>query len=130
VVIADAAKHVKVLGKFPLPIEVVPSATSPHRAAPATPRPSSTCRRRAAHGRRASCVTDGGNLIYDAACGRIEEPAALAEALKAVTGVVDHGLFLDLADLKRCWERTTASTPDLNLDRARPVLKLAGAFDG
>jgi ribose 5-phosphate isomerase A len=43
--------------------------------------------------------TDGGNLIYDAACGRIEEPAALADALKAVTGVVDHGLFLDLADL-------------------------------
>ncbi len=42
--------------------------------------------------------TDGGNLIYDAACGRIEEPAALAAALKSVTGVVDHGLFLDLAD--------------------------------
>jgi len=42
--------------------------------------------------------TDGGNLIYDAACGRIEEPAALAFALKSVTGVVDHGLFLDLAD--------------------------------
>ena len=42
--------------------------------------------------------TDGGNLIYDAACGRIEEPAALASALKSVTGVVDHGLFLDLAD--------------------------------
>ena len=43
--------------------------------------------------------TDNGNLIYDAACGRIAEPAALARALKSVTGVVDHGLFLDLADL-------------------------------
>ena len=43
--------------------------------------------------------TDGGNLIYDVACGRIEEPAALASALKSVTGVVEHGLFLDLADL-------------------------------
>ena len=42
--------------------------------------------------------TDSGNLIYDAACGRIEEPAALAAALKSVTGVVEHGLFLDLAD--------------------------------
>ena len=42
--------------------------------------------------------TDGGNLIYDAACGRIEEPAALAFALKSITGVVEHGLFLDLAD--------------------------------
>ena len=42
--------------------------------------------------------TDGGNLIYDAACGTIPEPSMLADALKAVTGVVDHGLFLDLAD--------------------------------
>ena len=42
--------------------------------------------------------TDGGNLIYDAPCGRIEDPAALAAALKSVTGVVEHGLFLDLAD--------------------------------
>ena len=43
--------------------------------------------------------TDEGHLIYDAACGRIEEPASLAFALKSVTGVVDHGLFLDLAEL-------------------------------
>jgi len=50
--------------------------------------------------------TDNGNLIYDAACGRIEEPAALAAALKSVTGVVDHGLFLDLAD------RALIGTPD------------------
>jgi hypothetical protein len=39
-----------------------------------------------------------GNLIYDMMSGRIEEPAVLAAALKSVTGVVDHGLFLDLAD--------------------------------
>jgi ribose 5-phosphate isomerase A len=32
------------------------------------------------------------------ASGRIDEPAALATALKSITGVVDHGLFLDLAD--------------------------------
>jgi ribose 5-phosphate isomerase A len=43
-------------------------------------------------------LTDGGNLIYDAACGAIGDPSALADALKSVTGVVDHGLFLDLAD--------------------------------
>jgi ribose 5-phosphate isomerase A len=42
--------------------------------------------------------TDQGNLIYDAPCGAIEDPARLADALKSVTGVVDHGLFLDLAD--------------------------------
>jgi ribose 5-phosphate isomerase A len=50
--------------------------------------------------------TDGGNLIYDAHCGRIAEPAALAAALKSVTGVVEHGLFLDLAD------RALIGTPD------------------
>jgi ribose 5-phosphate isomerase A len=46
----------------------------------------------------APVVTDNGNMIYDAACGVILDPALLAEALKSVTGVVDHGLFLDLAD--------------------------------
>ena len=42
--------------------------------------------------------TDSGNLIYDAACGRIDEPAGLGAALKSLTGVIEHGLFLDLAD--------------------------------
>jgi ribose 5-phosphate isomerase A len=100
VVIADAAKQVKVLGQFPLPIEVVAFGheTTALRicdvmadldigVAP---------RLRVKDGQ--AVRTDGGNLIYDAACGRIEEPAALAAALKGLTGVVDHGLFLDLAD--------------------------------
>jgi ribose 5-phosphate isomerase A len=42
--------------------------------------------------------TDSGNVIYDIPCGAIEDPAALAAALKALTGVVEHGLFLGLAD--------------------------------
>ena len=42
--------------------------------------------------------TDGGNLIYDAACGDIPDPNMLADALKLITGVVEHGLFLGLAD--------------------------------
>lgn len=101
VVIADAAKRVPALGKFPLPVEVVAFG---HKSTMAR-----ICdvlaefdigmapRLRTKDG--APVKTDGGNLIYDAACGRIEEPAALAAALKSVTGVVDHGLFLDLADL-------------------------------
>ena len=43
--------------------------------------------------------TDGGNLIYDAACKLIADPARLAADLKSLTGVVEHGLFLDLTDL-------------------------------
>lgn len=99
VVIADAAKRVPALGKFPLPIEVVRfgHVHTGHRLADIAaefdlPPP----RLRTAE--RGVVVTDGGNLIYDMASGRIDEPAALATALKSVTGVVDHGLFLDLAD--------------------------------
>jgi ribose 5-phosphate isomerase A len=101
VVIADAAKRVQTLGKFPLPIEVIPFGhkTTALRICDAL----AECdigvapRLRLRDGQPVQ--TDNGNLIYDAACGRIEEPAALAFALKSVTGVVDHGLFLDLADL-------------------------------
>ncbi|WP_374470188.1 ribose-5-phosphate isomerase RpiA [Phenylobacterium sp.] len=100
VVIADAAKVVPTLGRFALPIEVVAFG---HKTTAAR-----ICdvlaefeigmapRLRAKDGQPVR--TDGGNLIYDAACGRIEEPAALAAALKSLTGVVDHGLFLDLAE--------------------------------
>ena len=108
VVIADAAKNVKTLGKFPLPIEVVAFGhkTTAARICDAL----AECdigiapmlRRKDGEPVR----TDGGNLIYDAHCGRIEEPAILAAALKSVTGVVDHGLFLDLAD------RALVGTPD------------------
>ena len=100
VVIADAGKVVKTLGRYPLPIEVVAFG---HKTIAAR-----ICdvlaefeigmapRLRAKDG--LPVRTDGGNLIYDAACGRIEEPASLAAALKSITGVVDHGLFLDLAE--------------------------------
>ncbi|MFT4253412.1 MAG: ribose-5-phosphate isomerase RpiA [Caulobacter sp.] len=99
VVIADAAKHVKVLGKFPLPIEVVRFGhphTGRRLADIAAEFDLPPPRLRMAE--RGVVVTDGGNVIYDMASGAIAEPAALAAALKAVTGVVDHGLFLDLAD--------------------------------
>ena len=101
VVIADAAKVVKTLGKFVLPIEVTAfghktvSARICDVLAEFDIGVAPSLRRKDG----APVQTDGGNLIYDAACGRIEEPAALAAALKSVTGVVDHGLFLDLADL-------------------------------
>jgi ribose 5-phosphate isomerase A len=100
VVIADAAKNVTRLGAFPLPIEVVAFAhkTTVLRLCDAL----ADCdigvapRLRLKDGQ--PVATDGGNLIYDAACGAIVDPARLAAALKGVTGVVDHGLFLDLAD--------------------------------
>jgi len=44
-------------------------------------------------------VTDGGNYIFDCAFGRIEKPEVLDQVLKTIPGVVEHGLFLGLADL-------------------------------
>ncbi len=100
VVIADAAKRVPMLGKFPLPIEVVAFGheTTALRICDALTECDLGVAPRLRLKDGVPVRTDGGNLIYDAACGRIEEPAALADALKSVTGVVDHGLFLDLAD--------------------------------
>jgi ribose 5-phosphate isomerase A len=100
VVIADEAKRVKTLGAFPLPVEVVAfgHTTTQRRLFDAL----AECDLGAAPRLRvrdgAAVMTDNGNLIYDIACGAIPDPALLAKALKSVTGVVDHGLFLDLAD--------------------------------
>jgi ribose 5-phosphate isomerase A len=44
-------------------------------------------------------LTDQGNFILDCAFGRILEPEVLAYALKRVPGVVEHGLFLGVADM-------------------------------
>jgi ribose 5-phosphate isomerase A len=100
VVIADGAKVVTVLGRFPLPIEVVPFGhrTTALRICDALAEADIGVapRLRAKDGE--AVRTDGGNLIYDAPCGTIAHPTVLAEALKSVTGVVDHGLFLGMAD--------------------------------
>ena len=42
-------------------------------------------------------MTDNGSDTLDCATGPIDDPAQTAEAVKAVTGVVDHGLFLGIA---------------------------------
>lgn len=99
VVIADAAKKVDHLGKFPLPIEVVRfgHVHTGHRLADIAAE-FDLLPPRLRMAERGVVVTDGGNVIYDLPSGVIAEPAALAAALKTVTGVVDHGLFLDLAD--------------------------------
>ncbi|GAB3678452.1 ribose-5-phosphate isomerase RpiA [Halopiger thermotolerans] len=43
-------------------------------------------------------VTDNGNLVLDCEFGRIDDPDALATRLSRLPGVVEHGLFVDLAD--------------------------------
>jgi ribose 5-phosphate isomerase A len=100
-VIADAAKVVKTLGRFALPIEVVAFGhkTTANRIADVLADHDIAMPARLRQAERGVVRTDGGNLIYDAACGAIHDPARLASDLKLITGVVEHGLFLDLADL-------------------------------
>jgi ribose 5-phosphate isomerase A len=100
IVIADGSKRVDTLGRFPLPIEVVPfglgaTLRAVEAAAAALGARGAFELRRSRPGE--PLVTDGGHYIVDAHLGRIERPEALAAALAAIPGVVEHGLFLGLA---------------------------------
>lgn len=101
IVIADVSKRVATLGRFPLPVEVNPfgleaTRRAVSRAAASAGAEGELVLRKDAEGR--IYVTDGGHYILDAHFGRIERPEALAAALCAVPGVVEHGLFIGLAD--------------------------------
>jgi ribose 5-phosphate isomerase A len=101
VVIADAAKHVATLGKFPLPIEVEPFAYKGTVNRICDVLLEYDIEKVPVQRKRDGqpFITDGGNLIFDVACGAIHDPVGLAHELKSLTGVVDHGLFLDLAEV-------------------------------
>lgn len=94
IVIVDSGKLVHQLGKFPLPVEVVPFATEFVRARLAELRGRVTLR--ALDG--APFLTDQGNHILDAALDEIPRPAEIAAAITAIPGVVEYGLFLDEID--------------------------------
>ncbi|MGO4388807.1 ribose-5-phosphate isomerase RpiA [Microvirga sp. 2YAF29] len=100
VVIVDGSKRVSKLGKFPLPIEVVPfGLTATERAIVKlldSLSMTGELRLRMA-GDGAPYVTDGGHFILDAHLDRIEKPNVLASTLNNIPGVVEHGLFIGLA---------------------------------
>jgi ribose 5-phosphate isomerase A len=94
IVVGDSSKQVKHLGKFPLPVEVIPFAQS------------LIAKRIAALGAQVSLrggaapfVTDEGHHILDCTFGEIADPRALANKLKAIPGVVEHGLFIGMAEI-------------------------------
>ena len=101
IVIADASKHVARLGAFPLPIEVAPFGLAATRRHIERIAAGLDCRGPIALRRVRDSdtvfVTDGGHYILDCAFGVIPDPEALAAALHAIPGVVDHGLFIGLA---------------------------------
>jgi ribose 5-phosphate isomerase A len=101
IVIADRSKLVDTLGRFPLPIEVnrfgLKATELAIRNAAAGLGLNAVPTLRMTDGE--PFVTDGGHLIFDASFGRIPDTRALADALHAIPGVVEHGLFLGLADI-------------------------------
>ena len=99
IVIADNSKWVEVLGRFPLPIEVVPFGLAATQRAIADAFAQSGVSgpmviRKGKDGH--VFVTDGGHWIVDAHLGRIADAPRLAERLAAIPGVVEHGLFIGL----------------------------------
>ena len=102
VVIADDSKLVQQLGAFPLPIEVVEFGLASTRTmievmAHEADLDGTISLRQGTDGE--PFRTDTGNLILDCAFGAIPDPDLFAELLAAVPGVVEHGLFLGIADL-------------------------------
>ena len=101
VVIADDAKLVDTLGRFPLPVEVVQfglKATEAMIGRHAQELGLSGPIRLRTTTDDQPFITDNGNFILDCAFTALLQPEALAERLNTVPGVVDHGLFLGIAD--------------------------------
>ena len=96
VVISDSSKLVPVLGKFPLPVEIIafarPVVENKIKSLGATvklrTRPDG-----------ATYLTDNGNPILDCTFGKIADPAALARIFSDTPGIVEHGLFIGLASM-------------------------------
>jgi ribose 5-phosphate isomerase A len=111
IVIADESKWVETLGRFPLPVEVIPFGLAATQRAMATAfaqsgvsgqmvvRKAQGDKHGDKQGHKAGhfFVTDGGHWIVDAHLGRIQDAPRLAGLLHAIPGVVEHGLFIGLA---------------------------------
>lgn len=97
IIIVDEKKMVEQLGKFAVPVEVVPfgwkSTLEILRGFGAQVKLRNAARS------RSPFVTDNGNYILDCAFGMILDPADLEEKIKGIVGVVEVGLFINLADL-------------------------------
>ena len=106
IVIADISKRVAQLGKFPLPIEMErfswPLTIQKVRKALEENGLSGVAMTLRPGPREAGggvYRTDGGNYILDISCGRIPDARALDLALQAIPGVIETGLFIDIADM-------------------------------
>lgn len=95
IIMVDQSKVVEQLGRFPLPIEVVPYALLPVKrelqSMGFTPEPRQ-------QGDGGLYTTDNGNYILDTGCFPIKEPAVLDAALRHIPGIVEVGLFYGMVN--------------------------------
>jgi len=96
VVVVDSSKVVPVLGKFPLPIEVISFARTVVEKKIVSLGGSPKLR---AKPDGSPFITDNGNQILDCSFGKIADPPSLARILSDTPGIVEHGLFIGLAKL-------------------------------
>jgi ribose 5-phosphate isomerase A len=97
VVVVDESKVVARLGvKWPVPVEVLAIALRPVERA--LERLGAKPQVRTGNGKDGPVITDLGNLVVDAKFDGIDDPAALARELDSIPGLVEHGLFVGLAD--------------------------------
>jgi ribose 5-phosphate isomerase A len=95
VIVADESKLVEKLGKFKLPIEVLPFALAP--VTNAIKELGGKAFLRESKGKVGAVVTDNGNYILDVDFGLIDNTKALDEKLQHIPGVIETGLFINLA---------------------------------
>ena len=96
VIIADSSKQVAMLGKFPVPVEVIKFAEA-LVAKKIAALGAAVKVRTDSSGRK--FITDEGNHILDCNFGQIPDPPALARSLGTIPGVVEHGLFIGMASI-------------------------------
>lgn len=92
VIVADERKYVKTLGKFPLPVEIIPFGWELVFRAVQSLKGAPTLRTK----EDKPYITDNGNYILDCAFGAIENPEQLHHQLKTITGIVETGLFINM----------------------------------
>ncbi|MBL4616257.1 MAG: ribose-5-phosphate isomerase RpiA [Robiginitomaculum sp.] len=102
VCIVDESKLVEALGAYPLPVEVdqfgfTITAKKIFDALVAAGSEDPQIIQRMKKDGRQPFVTDGGNYIFDCACSVLPRVRQIAARLSAIPGVVEHGLFIDLA---------------------------------
>ncbi len=96
IVVADSGKVVPVLGKFPLPVEVISFARTVVEKRIVTLGASPKLRTKPDG---SPYLTDNGNPILDCSFRQIADASALALALSNIPGIVEHGLFIGLASM-------------------------------